>query len=236
MHIKVDDLTNNTKVDIVVCYDNCGNIYFKTMNDNYYYLTIGNDDDLCIEYSENMKQLLDNVDINEINVTLEKIKNSNDVRSLKGKILNELEKNNDDDEEYDTNSEDEREETEFDINNKFFPEQKYYYHEEQDDDEYLEEDEFKFFSSGDTSVLQFLNLNLNAPANYNTLVMNQSSKIVEMSLEIVGSNSYILILYTTGDIELNVVGSKRKSFKLAFKLDNFGVNNLSSYCTNICQI
>jgi hypothetical protein len=216
MIIQVDHVTDNRKIDIVVCYDNCGNIYFKHEND-YYFLMIGNDDTIDIQQSHNMQRLLGATQA----IKLEKLKNSNDEKSLKGKILNKLEEKKIEDEGNEESDESEDEgETEFERNNRFFPEQKYYYHDEVDSDEDIDDDEFKFYSSGDTSILQFLDLNLNSSASYNTLVMNPYTKTVEMSLESVGSNAYILVLYTNGQIDLNVVGSKRKSFRLTYHENN----------------
>lgn len=213
MHIQVDQIGKTDKIDVFVCYDNCGNIYFKYEND-YYFLIIGDDDTPIIQQSHNMHRLLGSGQ----KIKLEKLKNSCDEKSLKGKILNKLEENKDDE----SGSESEEEhETEFERSERFFPEQKYYYHDdvEQDliDSENIDENEFRFYSSGDSSFLQYLDIALDSPANYNTLVMNPHTKIVEMSLENTETNAYTLILYTTGQIDLNIIGSKRKSFKLTYQ-------------------
>lgn len=213
MIIQVDQIGETNKIDITVCYDNCGNIYFKCEND-YYFLLIGENDVPVIQQSHNMERLLGTAQA----IKLDKLKNSNDEKSLKGKILNKLEKIAEEDDDNDNSDSENEDETEFERNERFFPEQKYYYHDEiEEDDEIVYENEFKFYSSGDTSILQFLDLELDSPANYNTIVMNPHTKIVEMSLESVESNAYILILYTTGQIDLNVVGSRRKSFKLSYQ-------------------
>lgn len=213
MIIQVDQIGETSKIDIIVCYDNCGNIYFKYGTD-YYFLMIGENDVPVIQQSHNMERLLGTAQA----IKLEKLKNSNDEKSLKGKILNKLEKIAEEDEENDANSDSESEnETEIERNDRFFPEQKYYYHDEIEEDEIPFENEFKFYSSGDTSILHYLDLELDAPANYNTIVMNPHTKIVEMSLESIETNAYILILYTTGQIDLNVVGSRRKSFRLSYQ-------------------
>lgn len=216
MIIQVDKIGETNKIDLVVCYDNCGNIYFKH-DDDYYFLLIGDNDTPVIQQSHNMKRLLGTAQ----KIKLEKLKNSNDEKSLKGKIINKLEKNKENEDEENYNSDSESEETEVEKNNRFFPEQKYYYHDEIEDDATDEDEtEFKFYSSGDTSVLEFLDLELNSPANYNTLIMNPHTKIVEMSLESVETNSYILILYTTGQIDLNVIGSRRKSFNISYDINS----------------
>lgn len=213
MIIQVDQIGVATKLEVVVCYDNCGNIYFKHGND-YYFLMIGENDIPVIQQSHNMERLLGTAQA----IKLEKLKNSNDEKSLKGKILNKLEKNAEEEDEENYNSDSESEnETEIERNDRFFPEQKYYYHDEIEEDEIIYENEFKFYSSGDTGVLNFLDLELNSPANYNTIVMNPYTKIVEMSLESIESNSYVLILYTTGKIDLNVIGSRRKSFNITYQ-------------------
>lgn len=212
MIIQVDQVGETQKINVIVCYDNCGNVYFKYDND-YYFLLIGDNDIPVIQQSHNMERLLGTAQA----IKLEKLKNSNDEKSLKGKILNKLEKIAEEDDENDNSDSETEGETEGERNDRFFPEQKYYYHDELEEDDEIIENEFKFYSSGDTSILQFLDLELDSPANYNTIVMNPHTKIVEMSLESVETNAYILILYTTGQIDLNVVGSRRKSFKLSYQ-------------------
>jgi len=216
MIIQIDNLDKNTKIDVIVCYDKCGNIYFKC-DDAYYFLVIGDNDTLQIEQSHNMEKLLGHT----YNIKLEKLKNSNDEKSLKGKILNKLEeereRENDDENNENSESEDEGE-TKLEQNDRFFPEQKYYYHDIPDEEE-IEYDEFKFYSSGDTSILQYLDIDLDALSNYNTIIMNPHTKIVEMTLESNESIAYELIIFTTGQIDLNVIGSKRKTFKLEYKIN-----------------
>ena len=212
MNIQIKHEDNDTKINVIVCYDKCGNIYFQYEED-YYFLMIS-DEAITIEQSHNMKKLLGHSQ----DVLLGKLKNSCDEKSLKGKILNKLE--SEENKDNDTESEsDEQIET----NERFFPEQKYYYHEDIEDNE-LNEEEFKFYVEGE-SVLKYLDVDLNAFANYNTIVMNPHTKIIEMTLE---SNmldiSYIMTIYTTGQIDLNIIGSKRKSFILSYKYNEI-VNN-----------
>lgn len=198
------DCQDGSKIDAIVCYDCGGNLYLKYEND-YYFLLVS-DNTIEFHQSNNMQKLLGNAK----EIKLKKLKNSNDEKSFKGKILNTLEKQKN----VDSDSE---EETEPERIARFFPENKYYYHEEESEDEYeQEENEFKFYTNGDASILKYLDLDLESPANYNTLVMNPFTKTVEMTLEIGGTNAYVVIFYTNGQIDLNIVGSCRKSFRLLY--------------------
>lgn len=230
MLIQVENINDNSvKENVNVCYDNCGNIYLKH-NEDYYFLMIGENDTIIIQQSHNMKKLLGNAK----EMKLKLLKNSNDEKSLKGKILNKLDKSTQ--ENSDTESESDGEETEYERNDRFFPEQKYYYHEITEDDENLYEDEqnFNCYSSGDVGILQYLDTNLNSYANYDTIVMNSHTKIVEMSLESSEANAYILIIYTNGQIDLNVVGSRRKVFKLTYQQNT--ITDMSEEHDNILFI
>ena len=71
---------------------------------------------------------------------------------------------------------------------------------------------------------KYLDIDLESFAIYNTLVINPYTKTVDMSLEINTTNSYVLILYTNSEIELNIIGSRRKAFKLYYS-DNENKND-----------
>jgi hypothetical protein len=205
------------EINVTICHDNYGNIYFKYEN-NYYFLVVGNDDNLEIYQTYNIQKMLNyDKDI----LKFGKVKSSNDEKSLKGKILNKIEEEKtkeeeEKDEDVLTDDEDETERHE-----KYYPDDKYYYYDDQpedEEDEYEDDDtnEFKFYKSGDTGILEYLDIIMDSCSNYNTLVMNPFTKVVEMSLESTISNDYILIIYTNGQFDLNVIGSKRKTFKLSF--------------------
>jgi hypothetical protein len=202
-------------IDITICHDNYGNIYFKH-DKNYYFLVVGNDDNLEIHQTYNILKMMNHGEV----LTFGKVKSSNDEKSLKGKILNKIEEEKtqveeEKNEDVLTDDEDETERHE-----KYYPDDKYYYYDDQPDEEEVDEEddtnEFKFYKSGDTSILEYLDIIMDSPSNYNTLVMNPFTKVVEMSLESNISNDYILIIYTNGQFDLNVVGSKRKTFKLSY--------------------
>lgn len=223
-----NNLNKDNIIEAVVCHDNCGNIYLK-YNSIYLLLDVNNDDDIEIIRTYNINKL-----IQENNcIKFKELKNSDNKTSLKGKAVNEFEKKLEDEK----NEEVMRENNDNENYYKFYPDSKNYYHDDDDSENSDEEDEeFKFYTTGDIGILETINVNKEWCSSYDTIVMEKNSNFTHMLMECSVPNSYVVILYTNGEIDLNIVGSKRKLYKLSYVEDEEDEIKILCKCEKVLVI
>jgi hypothetical protein len=203
-----NDLTNH---EIEIFHDIDGNVFFK--NDNtYYYLTISSKDDIELIRIDDFDSLVSV----EVDIKYNKIKNALNDKSLKGKIINELTEKKDDDEYIDEDL--------VDINNlKYHPEDKNHYIENDNQDNSGESDidenevKFSFSKNAGTNIIKCITKTLDVPANYDTFIIDNFNKSVLATMHCNEESNYRISITTVGLIELNIVGTKMKSYKIIFK-------------------
>jgi len=208
---------NEEPIDAVICHDINGNIYLKLVmtkddiSENiYYFLTIDEKDNIEWIKIENYASLQSTT----AKATYNDIKNTYEKNSLKGKILKELE-DNEIDNMYTSDPEDE---AEYKIKYKSYPEDRYY----TVDKDYTDDDKCKytFSKSGDETAIELLDKTLSCLSSYDTFVIDEMSSFVLMTLESDEKCSYRITIFTSGNIALNIVGSKIKLFNTTYSMDD----------------
>lgn len=207
MKITVCDELVNHEVEIM--HDIDGNVIFKN-GDTYYYLTISSSDDAELVKINDFNSLVGV----EVNIKYNKIKNTLNEKSLKGKIINELTEKKEDDDEYFN-------EEIVDINNlKYFPEDKTHYIEQDDQNNSDELDEnetrFSFSKNAGTDTIKCITRTLDVLASYDTFVIDNFNAVVLATLRCNEESNYRISITTTGIIDLNIIGTKMKSYKVIF--------------------
>ena len=210
MKITVTD-ENTINHEIEISHDVDGNIFFKD-NDIYYYLTISLTDDVELVKIEDFNNL---ISVNA-NIKYNTIKNTLSDKSLKGKIINQITKKENNDEYFD--------EDVIDINNlKYHPEDKNHYIEnnntensdESDTEEY--EVKFSFSKNAETDAIKCITKTLDVPANYDTFIIDDFNKATLTTIRCNEVSDYRISITTLGLINLNIIGTKTKSYKVIFK-------------------
>lgn len=220
MKLKINT-NNEINLYCEIYHDIDGNIYIEFEN-QYYYMEINKNDQLEWVLINNFNQLplINNSKFDYLN-----IKNINDGKTpLRKKIIEDLEKIKNDD-----NSDiDEDETLEYKLKCKYNPENKLYYvdnnndtndNNEDDLNDVFEESYYKFSIANKSSdktqtehLLQCLDRTLDCHSNYDTIVLDD--KIILFSSECTHKNSYKITIYlNTGNIELNIIGSKMLNFQ-----------------------
>jgi len=198
-------------------HDMEGNI-FLLFNFKYYLITIDNNDNMELLEIENIDIFNDTTGIQKYG----NIKNTNDknTNTLRKKIIDELDKEKEND---DLLSDEDEYDDEYKTKYTYLPEEKLYFTEHSDDeiDEYYEQN-CKIYKFGNDAIMKCLNKTLDSPSNYDTLVIDKNTNIVLFKIESIYGNSYRILLYRTGEIELNIIGSKKKLFKI--NIDNSDPN------------
>jgi hypothetical protein len=227
MEIKV-----NKDVNTQVIFDTCGNVYF-ICNKKLYDINIDGKNNLTCE--ETKLELCK--PSKDLQIYKGKIKLTNNMNSLKGKVfkeyMKELEKLKEED--YDIN-EDENEE-EFVKTQQYFPEDFEYF---ESFDKQVQEDIYEDFDSmytGDNQYFVFLsevNTKNELPilegddsnALYETLIYNKdisSGDLIHKSKFIGGSPIYRLRLYQSGEIAFRPIGEREKYYKFSLVNDNLQI-------------
>lgn len=233
--MKVTIPYSDTSIDATYYHDIDGNIFIRTGKifinkiNNYidliYFLSINANNDLewiniDIDSFENMKSVEKVSKYGDIKNTYEK-------NSLRGKIVDDIDKQekNHNDEEIESDEEEE----EYKIKYKYYPEDKYYYSVDTDEsDSDNESEHYKFHSSGDTTIIECLDRTLDVSANYDTLVFDKDIRRVLMSLESNEKNSYRVTIMTNGEIELNIIGTEKRKYSIVFDDKTIILNKLES--------
>lgn len=203
--------------NITISHDIDGNLFFDEGN-NKYYLTISKDNELEMVKIEN----LDSLKSVENKINYSKLQNTNE-KSLRGKILRQIE-------DIEEDSDDDFVEDKY----KYCPEDKTYFvdstatdeygeyddYNEYDEDSYLDIDfssqRFIFSKSGGDSFINYSNVTLDVLSSYDTLVVDDVNNMTLATLECTSKSNYRVILYVTGGICLNTIGSLMKSYDFIF--------------------
>lgn len=225
MKLKISDLNDKTndesKLEIDFCHDIYGNVFVKT-KEKYYLMTISTTDD--IEWIE----LNNYEDLEKVNnqIKYSNIKNTYEKKSLKGKIIKEIDENESDEEE------DENEY--FKNKKKICPEDKLYTTEivdaNENDDLETNENLYKFSKFGDNSVLPCLDRALEVSSNYDTYVINGNTSYVLLTLISNENSGYRVSIFLNGKVVLNIVGTKFNTYELHYIKNE---ENMSIVCNKI---
>lgn len=193
-------------------YDVNGHLILK-IDDVHYFLSITNANELEWIEIHNMDKLLTITKPRQ-----QSIKNTHDQYSLRGKVIDEIDK------EHESNEAeiffDDNEETQdYKEKYKFNPEYKYYHIldenlEEDSDDEYI------YSNYGNTEIIECFDKALKFPSLYDLLFFDSANKLMLKTIEAKESNSYKVIVMKNGEIELSVIGDNRKKYSLDFIKEN----------------
>lgn len=231
MQIQISSDESTIIKNAEVLHDVDGNIIL-VVDDIYYFLTI--DRNNCPEWIQindvnNLPSTIDSIKYN-------KIKNIEEDKSLKHKIINEIDDKNNNDESYDKH---------YDENNdafkyKFYPEDKSYVVENvadnNDNNDDNEEDcyddftvqKFKFSKNGDDLILEQWDKTLDVSAIYDTFILDDNSRILTV-IESDEKSMYRISFYKSGKLDVNLVGSNIKNYCIKYKIEE---NNISIICVN----
>lgn len=209
MKLNIFTFDELNKVEATVHHDICGNIFIK-INDSYHCLCVDSHDD--IEFLEffNFKPIPNK------NIKYSKILNTFEKKSLKGKLIKDLDNQN-----YDEEEDEIENEGKYIAKYKSYPEDKLYIQDDKSDsdDEYIEEyyePHYKFFKHGEKTIVHCLDQSLEDLAVYDTFVLNDNTSCVHLTLQAEEKSNYRVSILTTGMFILNIVGSKLKTFKLNY--------------------
>ena len=249
-------INNSTNTDVTISdlnpilyHDIDGNIILTIIDKDkllYFFLTIDNKDNLEWVRIEDYNRL-PLVDSSH-KLHYNNIQNSNAKYSLRGKIIDKLEEEDEDKEIY---SDEDIDADEYKVKYKYYPEDKLYFTstisddtihhdtESESDDDYTyninNNDTCKFKYSKDISikndVLTCLDRTLNFPANYDTFIFDENSKMILITLESSEKNHYRIII-THNHIELNIIGTMKKIFTSSYLIIDSEIHIISSVITS----
>lgn len=191
----------------------------------YYFLTIDSFDNLEWVFIENFNNL---PSINKShNLKFKNIKNSNSKYSLKGKIIDDIVEEEDEDDEYYANEES----NEYKIRYKYFPEEKYYNDDsdgnQSDDDHYTEKCNFSKIKDDIDDKLLCLDRTLDTISSYDTVLMDNINKMILKTIQSNSNNHYKILIFLNGLMELNIIGSSKKSYELKYSYASDGLHVFS---------
>ena len=234
--IKVNKSQNSAKI----IFDNCGHIYLE-YNDKTYELIIDQNNNILLEEINAKNHLYDIND--DLSFKKGKIKLTNSLNSLKGKVykeyLKELDKMKEED--YDINED----ETEDDFNRiqKYFPEDFDYFESYQDEKNLDNKDEINNYELEEiNNYFVFLANNINehfpeikmgedSNALYETLIYNKdltSGDLIFKTKLINSQPIYRLRIYNSGEFAFRAIGNYENYYLLSDinnKLNLFLLNN-----------
>lgn len=187
-------------------HDVDGNLYININNNNinneYYYLRIDKNDDLIFEHIECFDNLIE-VNAKDI-INYNTIKQNQNPFSLENFVSRKIEENEDKE---DNNSDDGAQ--------NYYPEEKYYYIDENNSNNNSdsEESEYKFSKFGD-EIIKCLDRSLDSPSEYDIFILDTSTMKVLFTSESNQKNPYRVTINLSNIFELNIVGSKVKSYHI----------------------
>lgn len=214
-------------IDVTVHHDVCGNIFLKFKN-SFYCLSIDQHDNIEFVEFFNFTSLPNNND----KINYSKIINTFEKKSLKGKLIKEL-----DEQEYDEEVDEIENEGHYITKYKSYPEEKLYVSDNKQendsnnessnavklDDEYIEEyyePYYKFSKYGEKAIVTCLEKSLEDMAIYDTFILNDNTSYVYLTLQSEEKSNYRVSILTTGIFILNIVGSKIKTYELFYFVNN----------------
>lgn len=208
---------NDDTIDILkylsLCHDENGNVFLYFENE-YHWLFIDEKDDLNTESVPEITALTRSSELS----IYKKIKHTNDPMSLKGKLIDELEKECEEDE-YDEDAYEEDEDI-YKTNFKYYPEDKHYYVDGEKNSDSEDDDDLLFSLSryGDDTCIKYLDHTFDAPSLYDTFIINtkQHRNAIIFTLESNQRSSYRITINDTGLFVLNIVGHKIKYYDILY--------------------
>jgi hypothetical protein len=230
MRLILNPINNDNPSEGTLYYDVHGNIILK-FGENHYFVDIDKNDELEFVEIEN----IDNLEEAEKKSKYKSIKNTNEQYSLRGKAIDEIEKERDEKENYFDDEYDD-EDPDYKERYKYCPESKYYYVIDEDDnldEENSDNDEHIYSKFGNNDIITCFYKTLGSSSLYDVLIFDKNNKMVLKTIESKESNSYKVIITTCGEFELNIIGNKRIRFVPNYKQKD---ENIIPFFTKIHSI
>jgi len=186
-------------------FDKLGTIY-KTVDGKTYFLIIDKNDD--ISWEEVNVNVLEKIEDIDKKITYSKISHVKKKNELHRKVIDMLVRENELEEDED-----------------YYPESHYFRYEEAD-----ENNEYSYAKYNDSDFVKLFDYTFGVESNYDTIIIddkifgkteqnveqNECCKNVIFALESMTDCSYRITIYTSGYIELNIIGSRVKRFNALY--------------------